>query len=224
MTKLITTDELIKSAKDKGISLGRGNPYNRLRYFTKIGWLPHMVRQKDSSGNVVGHYPDWSLSRLEYINELKKKGFDNDDISAKISQRDKLRNITKVFGFLDETEKRTQFLTSISVFLLSIVLLIEIGIIPIGKSKTELVALTSQHNENAIIIDRGNSFISEEKKIVFVKTDKVVNSSNILVTFNNDYSPATRFWVPRIIEQEGFYLELDAPTANNAEFRWWVTN
>lgn len=46
----ISVEKLIKILKEKNISFGKGDPYNRLRYYTKIGWLPHMTRKKTKKG------------------------------------------------------------------------------------------------------------------------------------------------------------------------------
>ena len=74
MSSLIEVEKLIRMAKKEGVSFGKGDPYNRLRYYTKIGWLPHMERKRVKSGDVVGHYPKWVLSRLVMIDKLKKQG------------------------------------------------------------------------------------------------------------------------------------------------------
>jgi len=53
--ELINTRDLINELKKRNLNLGKGDPYNRLRYYTKIGWIDHMIRKKDSNGVVVGH-------------------------------------------------------------------------------------------------------------------------------------------------------------------------
>ena len=81
MNELYTTDKLIQLAKEAGINFGKTDPYNRLRYYTKIGWLPHMVRKLDpSSGEVLGHYPSHALKTLVKIETLKKQNVTNDKI------------------------------------------------------------------------------------------------------------------------------------------------
>ncbi len=49
---LLTIDEIIRLAKERGYNFRFGDPYNRLRYYIKIGLLPNMVRKV--AGNVEG--------------------------------------------------------------------------------------------------------------------------------------------------------------------------
>ena len=73
--RLITAKDLILLCQKQGISLGRGNPNNRLRYFTKIGLIPHAQRkQVGVNAFTEGHYPFYTLQLLEKIQELKKAG------------------------------------------------------------------------------------------------------------------------------------------------------
>jgi len=43
--KLISIDEVIERAKKLGVDFGKGDPRNRLRYYVKIGLLPHAKRK-----------------------------------------------------------------------------------------------------------------------------------------------------------------------------------
>jgi len=224
MANLIAAEELIKKAKEKGIDFGKGDPYNRLRYYTKIGWLPHMTRQKDERGNVKGHYPTWVLSRLAYIEQLKDSGYSNDEIEAKINQRDVRRNIFSSLNLLDTPEKRSSSLTYLILVLLFIIFLSEFGVVGNSKTKNELIQLTQNQTLINQIADSGTNTLFSGKKVVFVKSTNVTNNSKVYVTFNENYSPATRYWVPNAIPFEGFYVELDSPTAQNASFTWWITN
>ncbi|MCL5095256.1 MAG: tail fiber domain-containing protein [Patescibacteria group bacterium] len=73
--RLITAKDLILLCQKQGIGLGRGNPNNRLRYFTKIGLIPHAQRkQVGVNAFTEGHYPFYTLQLLEKIQELKKAG------------------------------------------------------------------------------------------------------------------------------------------------------
>ena len=62
--------KLIKQAKKEGVQFGRGDPYNRLRYYTKIGWLPHMTRKKTKSKK------DAASTEKPDSQSLRKKVFD----------------------------------------------------------------------------------------------------------------------------------------------------
>ncbi len=215
MENLVTINEILKKAEEKHIDLGKGDPYNRLRYYTKIGWLPHMER-KDGKG----HYPIWAVNRLALIEKLKAEGISNEEITQILTRRDKIRNIKE---FFTSPETRTRVITYASFFLLILVILNEMEIITIGKPKSTIVprqdlAISGQ------ILDSGTAFVPENRNTVFVKSINLRSTDKVYVTFNNNISPATRFWVEEKITGEGFYLSLDTPVAQSAEFSWWVTN
>ena len=84
MEKFISLKELIKFAKKEGVDLGKGDPYNRLRYYTKMGWLPHMTRKVNEKGDIEGHYPLWVTDTLKTIQELRVSGTPNEQIEQKI--------------------------------------------------------------------------------------------------------------------------------------------
>jgi DNA-binding transcriptional MerR regulator len=88
MKSLISVNELIQKAQARKIDLGKGDPYNRLRYYTKMGWLPHMIRKNDQ-----GHYPEWVLERLEFIDTLKEQNLSNEEITKKIDEQNRLQNV-----------------------------------------------------------------------------------------------------------------------------------
>ena len=71
-----------------------GVDYHTLRYYTKIGLLPYMVRRLPYEGatSTTGHYPGSILETLKTIEDLKSKGLKNEQI--------------KVILNLDEGERR----------------------------------------------------------------------------------------------------------------------
>src|SRR3990170_5308016 len=71
--KFIPVSEVTKRA---------GVGYHTLRYYTKIGLLPYMVRKLPFPGAAatVGHYPESVLETLKKIEELKKQGLPNESI------------------------------------------------------------------------------------------------------------------------------------------------
>src|SRR3990167_8517451 len=77
---LISIDDLIKNAKKRGVSFGKSDPYNRLRYYTKISFLPHMERRQTKNGRIKAYYPQNSLERLVKVEALKSRGFSNEEI------------------------------------------------------------------------------------------------------------------------------------------------
>jgi len=82
MSKYLPIEKIIEKSVKMGVSFGKGNPYHRLRYFTKIGLLPNMVRRGG-----IGHYHESVIDKLVEISELKKKGLSNDDIKHLFSKR-----------------------------------------------------------------------------------------------------------------------------------------
>jgi DNA-binding transcriptional MerR regulator len=220
MEKLIAIDELIKKAKKQGITFGAGNPYNRLRYYTKIGWLPHMIRKKVGKGATEGHYPSWALDRLQLIHDLKEQGYSNDEITKRLGMKDRLRGLS---SFIQTPEARTKVITYTSFLILLLIFASEIGALPIGRAKSDLL-IRSSGNLPATILDAGTSFIRANNNIAFVRSQRITPNSKVYVTFNQNYSPAARFWVSEKEASRGFFIELDAPTSSNAEFSWWITD
>lgn len=219
MSSLIEVDNLIRKAKKEGVDFGKGDPYNRLRYYTKIGWLPHMERKMSRDGEVKGHYPSWVLDRLVMIDGMKKQGASNDYITSKINTRNKLHGLYAKFNTQDFRNKMVSYAT---VFIVFLILLTELDIISLSKSKNEPI-VTYSETLTPQLLDSGAAFIPSGDNRVFVKNSEITAGSKVYVTFNQDFSPATRFWVSEIEPQEGFYVNLDAPVFDNAEFSWWIS-
>lgn len=223
MKKFLSIDELLKEAKKKGVDFGKGDPYNRLRYYTKINWIPHMTRKKDEEGYTKGHYPTSTVDRLVNIQKLKDLGLSNDEISRKLALREKTKNLYAALGSEDLRNRLILYGTFIMIV---IILAAELGIINIGERKSsQLVLQNSQGATQSIqIVDSGSAFIPEDEDDLFVDSEDVTVNSKIYVSFKEDYSPATKFWVSEQKQGEGFTIELDVSTSSNAEFDWWITN
>ena len=217
MDEFISIDKLIKQAKSKGINFGSGDPYNRLRYYTKIGWLPHMVRKADKSGNIKGHYPMSSLKTLLFIEDLKSQGASNEEISKKLDNKSKKESI---ITSLRSPEIKKQINSYLILFILLIIFASELGLVNLGKSKNLPINQTYQNQQ---IYGNGTSFVPKNQNKIFVTFNDTKPNSKVYVTFTQDYSPATRFWVSKVEDQSGFLLELDAPVASNTEFSWWLS-
>src|SRR3990167_10225829 len=71
---LISFEEVVTRAKRAGVNFGKGSPHNRLRYFTKIGLLPHAKRRSFGGHNPSGAYPEWVINRLVEIERELAKG------------------------------------------------------------------------------------------------------------------------------------------------------
>lgn len=221
MDELISIEKIIEDAKASGIEFGKGDPYNRLRYYTKIGWLPHMERKKGEEDTAAkGHYPKWALKRLIQIEKYKEQDLSNEEITKRLKTLDKLQSIQ---SFVTSAETRLKIVTYVSFVVLIIILGNELEVINLGKSKNKLMSAT-QNTETMQIIDSGTAFMPADTKRIMVITKSAQSNSKIYVTFNQDFSPASRYWVGEKVPQEGFYVELDSPTATNTEFNWWLTN
>ncbi len=219
MSSLVEVDKLIRMAKKENIDFGKGDPYNRLRYYTKIGWLPHMERKMSRDGEVKGHYPSWVLERLVLIDKLKKQGANNEYITSKIDTRNKLHGLYAKFNTQDFRNKLLSYATILIVIL---ILLTELDIIKLSKSKNQPIINYSESLAPQII-DSGSSFVPSGKNRVFVKNSQITSGSKVYVTFNQDFSPAARYWVSKVEAQKGFYVDLDAPVFDNVEFSWWIS-
>jgi hypothetical protein len=219
--RYIEVTQVIESAKQKGIDFGKSNPYNRLRYYTKIGLLPHMERRRNAQGNIVGHYPTWATDRLILIEKLKNEGLENTEISKKIQE---LNAKHSTLNALKNPNFRSK-LTLYGIFgLLLLILLVELRIIPIGIDKKVVNTpnagtLMSENQTSA-----GSYFVARDENTAFVKYSQAEPLSKIVITFTQDYSPATKYWIKEIKSGEGFVIELDTTVFEDKWFNWYATN
>lgn len=218
MENLISTENLIKQAKKRGVNFGKGDPYNRLRYYTKMGWLPHMVRKKgERDEEVKGHYPAWAVNRLVLIEELKSRGYTNEEVTDRLQTKNRLQAI---YSAVDPNKLRTQIILLAIVGIVILVLAAGAGVVNLGGSRTS----TGSSNIAKIIIDDGQAFVPSGQRRVLVRSNQIQANSRVYLTFNTNYSPAQRYWVSQILPRDGFIIELDAPVFEDSEFSWWVTN
>jgi DNA-binding transcriptional MerR regulator len=217
MVEYISIDKLIKQAKSKGVNFGSGDPYNRLRYYTKIGWLPHMTRKADKQGKIKGHYPVSSIDSLLLIEKLKSEGASNEQISKELANKSKKDSL---ITYIKSPEIRKQAVLYSILIILVVIFANETGVIKLGKTKDMLVIETQDLKQ---IYSDGTAFVPKNQNKVFVNINNVKPNSKVYVTFTQNYSPATRYWVSKIEEQKGFLVELDTPVSNNVEFNWWLS-
>jgi len=69
----------------------------------------------------------------------------------------------------------------------------------------------------------GSDVVEAGQKSVTIGNDKVSERSKVLVTFADNYSPATRFWITKKAG-ESFTLQLDQPISANVGFDWLIVN
>ena len=190
--------QFVALAKKRGVDFGKSNPYNRLRYYTKIGLLPNMVRIKSQ-----GHYPMSALERLYRIEKYKKEGWDNKKILKSLKKE-------KVVIPLDPISKKKWLWYFFVAFFVSLFL---IGIVQ--------ASMFSDINKNGPGIT-GSYVMQIGERTVFVYDSKVKNSSKVFVTFTSDYAPASSYHVSSVTPNLGFELSLSSPISQTARFNYWI--
>ncbi len=131
--KYLSVDEIIKRAQKIGVSFGKGQPYNRLRYYTKMGLIPRMERK---GKNVQGHYPEWVINRLKLIQELGETGLSHEKILNEIEKEQKIAPIKNLL----KSEKFRKKLIIVAILLVTgILVLNEIGIIKVGLTAKDII-------------------------------------------------------------------------------------
>lgn len=222
MEKFISLKELIKQAKKEGIDLGKGDPYNRLRYYTKMGWLPHMIRKVNDKGDIEGHYPAWVVETLKNIHQFKNDGTSNDQIEQKIKLQNNLKKTTLL---ITDKQNQKKLIIYIIVSVLILVLLNEFNILKIGNSKKNIIEKQSINTLNTnYILESGTALLPKNSKSIFVQTNNAKITNRVSITFKDNYSPASRYWVTYSDTQNGFTLETDAPVLNDSGFYWFISN
>ncbi len=83
---LISIDEIINRAQKLGVVFGNGDPRNRLRYYTKIGLLPHAQRKSFNNNHPEGAYPEDAVALLIEINRKIKAGKSIQTIKREIKE------------------------------------------------------------------------------------------------------------------------------------------
>lgn len=221
MEELIPIEKFIELAVKNGVDFGKGDPYNRLRYYTKIGLLPHMQRRV-VGGEVIGHYPSSAVDTLLEVEKLKRLGLSNQDIAQKIKDFsvNTGTNAMKMARILTPSPKTLKI---VLFALFGLAVFAGFGFLPVGKSKTDLIQKTLELDKK-YIVDSGTAYVPKDQNKVYIKSGNVKLNSKINVSFSQNYAPAVRYWVSQKVPLEGFYLELDAPTSLDAEFSWWISN
>ena len=93
------TEVIIKIAKSQGVDFGSGNAQERIRYFIKLGLLPHAIRKtperffSHGEKSPVGHLPFWVVKRLKKINNLAKNGLSFPQISEQLKAQKKTKDV-----------------------------------------------------------------------------------------------------------------------------------
>jgi hypothetical protein len=180
------------------------------------------MQRKVINGEVIGHYPASALDILLEVEKLKSLGLNNQEVALKIKDltSSNKNNAIKVARVLTPSPKIIKLLLFVLFF---VMVLAGFGFLPIGKSKNDLIQKTLELDKK-YITDSGTAFILKNQSKVYIKSQNTKLNSKVNITFSQDYSPAVRYWVSQKIPFEGFYIELDSPTAADAEFDWWISN
>jgi hypothetical protein len=197
--KYLTIKQLISLAKKGGVAFSRSNPYNRLRYYTKIGLLPNMVRLKSQ-----GHYPIWALDRLIRIENYKKQGWNNAKIQDKFGKE-------KVIIPLDPISRKKWVWYFMLAFFAS---LFALGIVQTAFYKRQMAKKESQIT--------GSYIAQSGSQKVFVFESRVTTKSKVFVTFVANYEPATAYYVSSIVPNLGFEITLSSPISQSSGFNYWI--
>lgn len=223
--KLISVDDLIKILKEKDIDLGKGDPYNRIRYYTKIGWIPHMVRKKNESNVISGHYTEDVIEKITLIEKMKSQGLSKEDITRKIKDQSSiynryLENKNVIYEKIVEIVKKHLSIPKIVFVLIITTLLIDIIFFrnkdSILKSNT---AVDSFPNEK-MYFSSGETFIPKGQSKIFINQNNIIPQDTVLVSFEGNIFPASFYFISEIKANQGFYVETNIPVSNEVKLKW----
>ncbi|MBU4380992.1 MerR family transcriptional regulator [Candidatus Parcubacteria bacterium] len=203
--KYISLNKIVLEAKKAGVDFGKGDPYNRLRYYTKIGIFPNMVRVKSA-----GHYPESALKKLIRIETLKGQGIENDRIK-RILEGEQLT-------FLFDPETRTRLAKYAIGFIFGI-------LFSVGSLYSLNTGIKSLGQNAKIDSAKTGSYLApENSEKVFVFDKRVNQNSVVFVTFTTPYSPASGYFVSAIVPSVGFELSFSSNILKSAKFNYYIAD
>jgi len=243
--KLLSVEDLIEELKKQNIDLGKGDPYNRLRYYTKMGWIPHMKRKKNSKNVISGHYEEVVLDLIKEIEFLKEQNKSNEEISNHLKKSKIVATITSqtgVFGFIDTKPLYSKIIYNslnfledlkkrISTPIILFSLLLIAFIIDISFFRNKEIVLIEDFNKDIqksnlanekTIFPSGESFFPKGQSKVFVAFTEVKSNSKIFISFYENIFPASFFFISEIKEGQGFYVETNIGVSEEAKFTWFI--
>ena len=201
----ISLTKLVLGAKKAGVNFGKGDPYNRLRYYTKIGILPNMVRIKG-----VGHYPENALKRLIRIETLKAQGIENERIKTILDGE----QLTILF----DPETRNRLAKYIIGFIFGI-------LFSLGSLYSLNTGIKSFNKNGKIDSTKTGTYLTpENSNKVFVFDKRVLQNSKIFVTFTSPYSPASGYFISAVIPEVGFELSFSSNILKPAKFNYYIAD
>lgn len=216
---LISVEELIKKLKEEGVDFGKGDPYNRLRYYTKIGWIPHMTRKKGVNNTNSGHYPIETIETIKKIEKFKEEKLSNEEISEKLkSDKNNFNNLLNPYY-----EK----LKKININFVFFIIILIAFLFESTRSSNQIEEFKNKQNNNQVFstdMKSGTSFFPEGQRKVFIENKNVSLGSNIIITFHGNITPATFFFISEIKENFGFFIETNLPVQKETKFNWTIIN
>jgi len=221
--EMISVENLIQKLKEENIKFGKGNPYNRLRYYTKIGWIPHMTRKKNDQGQISGHYPISVIDEIIKIENLKKIGKSNEEISEIVKdikvENTEIKKNYNIFNLF------TKF--NINLLLLMIIIFgFTYEILrknSLNEKNIELLKIdNSQILNEKKITDSGISFISKNQNVAFIQSNKIKTTSIILFNFLNNIGINNNYFIKEIKPNQGFFIELAYPVSQEIKLNWVI--
>ncbi len=114
---LISIDEVIRRVQNLGVNFGNGDPRNRLRYYVKIGLLPHAQRKYFNNHSPEGAYPEEAVGLLFEIAKKIKAGKSIQAIKREIKEEKEIKEKKEesLEERLFETPFETPFASSLSI-------------------------------------------------------------------------------------------------------------
>lgn len=218
----ISIKELIKILQEKKINLGKGDPYNRLRYYTKIGWLPHMIRKKDENGEIVGHYHYSVIGKLEEIEKYKNQNKSNEEIEKilNIKKNDQKINIYKI---IYENIRKIN-INTIFIILILVGFIVESMRYSSLNEKIINNKITEQEDKitEKRISDSGIGIIPSNQKTIFIPSSRVTPTSIILLNFIDNIGYSNNYFIKEKITGEGYYVEIGYSLNKESRFNWII--
>ena len=223
--KLISVEDLIKILKEKNIDLGKGDPYNRIRYYTKIGWIPHMVRKKNESNVISGHYTEDVIEKIMLIEKMKSQGLGKEEITKKIKDQISIynryiENKNVIFEKITDVIKKHLSISKLVFVLIIVTFLVDILFFrnkdSILKSNIEVGSFP---NEN-MYFSSGETFIPKGQNKIFINQNNIKSQDTVLVSLEGNIFPASFYFISEVKEDLGFYIETNLPVSNEVKLKW----
>lgn len=220
MQKLVSIKKLIEICEQEKIDLGKGDPYNRLRYYTKMGWLPHTTKKSNEKLEIEGFYPLWVIETLKEIEKLRSQKLSNQEISQKINTLNSIKKSKEVLLSLPKI-KDIVFVSAI---------LIILGIILFDNRFFDLNNKPNSYHINPnvsnipTILDSGVGIVPTNNSSVKIISKYAKIPNKVHITLTQDYYPATRYWAELSSNGEYFELIFNSKISKDTIFNWFITN